>query len=143
MRYIFTIIGLLATMFAYGQSENTSTLADSLLQQIDQADEVKKVAIYNKLSSLYHTTNPKKSVEYAQKAINLSQNNNFRIGVARGLNNIGQAQAIRGNYVNALAYYLRALTMIEAERPEMVASDKANMLGNIAEVYYRISSKKG
>lgn len=137
MRYIFTIVGLLATMFAYGQSDNTSSLADSLLQQIDQADQVKKVEIYNKLSSLYHTTNPQKSVEYAQKAINLSQNNNFRIGIARGLNNVGQAQAIRGNYVNALAYYLRALTMIETERPEMVASDKADMLGNIAEVYYQ------
>ncbi|HAS42089.1 MAG TPA: hypothetical protein DCS93_16530 [Microscillaceae bacterium] len=137
MKYIFTIIGLLAIMFAYGQSDGTSALTDSLIQKIDKAKGLNKVVILNKLSSLFLSTNPQKSIEYAQKAINTSQEINFKPGAGRGLNNIGQAQLIQGNYVNALAYYLRALNIFENERQEVVVKDLSFVLSNIAGVYYQ------
>lgn len=137
MRYSFTFLGLLATLFAFGQSDSTSTLADSLVKQADNTTDIKKIAILNKLSVIYHSTNPQKSLTYGQEAVNLSQTNSFRPGMARGLSNIGRAHALQGNYVNALAYYLRALTIFENERQEVVIKDLSLVLDYIAKVYYQ------
>lgn len=136
MKYFFAFLGLLATLFAYGQSDSTSILTDSLVKQVDSTKGIQKTEILNQLSTIYHSTNPQKSLQYGQEAVNLSQTINFRPGLAKGLSNVGHSHALQGNYVNALAYYLRALTIFETLTSEIVGNDLAEVLDRIAEVYY-------
>lgn len=139
MKYIFTFLGLLATLFAYGQSDSTSILTDSLVKQVDNIQGIAKLKALNRLSTLYHSTNPTKSLKYGQEAINLAQKLDANIEMARALSNIGFAYTLQGSYISALAYYLRALDILEKEKPILTQKDLAQTLSRLAQVYYQKS----
>ncbi|EAY32071.1 tetratricopeptide repeat-containing sensor histidine kinase [Microscilla marina] len=137
MKYIFTFVGLLATLFAYGQSDSTSILTDSLEKRVGSTQGSKKIKILLRLSTLYHSTNPTKSLKYGQEAVNLSQRVKARPEMARALSNIGYVYTLQGNYISALAYYLRALDILQKENPALVQTELAKTLDRLAQVYYQ------
>lgn len=142
MKYFFTFLGLLVTLFAYGQSDSTSVLTDDLVRQVDSLNGIEKIKVLNRLSTRYHSTNPTKSLQYGQEAVNLSQQAKANIPMARALSNIGVAYTLQGNYISALAYYLRALKILEKEDPNLTQKDLAQTLARLAQVYYQKSYHK-
>lgn len=86
---LFCIFVSAARIFA---QEKSCTDRDLLL-----APEQKKVEILNCLSENTRNSDPKKAMNYAEKALNLSKKLNDKIGEANSLSNIGVCYYYTGN----------------------------------------------
>ncbi|MFH1321230.1 MAG: tetratricopeptide repeat protein [Bacteroidota bacterium] len=107
---------------------------DSLLKLLDTAKEdTNKVNILNDLCSAYQNSDPEKAKKYGKLALSQAEMLEYKKGIARSYDNMGNIHKNQGNYDKALEYYLKSLKIMEE------ANDKrgrTNSLGNIGVIYY-------
>ncbi len=93
---------------------------------------------YNNLRSVYYNKgNYPLAVEYALKALKISETINDKLGIATVLGNIGIIYWNQGDYPKALDYNFRALKLAEELQDKIKT---AAFLGNIGIIYYDLQN---
>ena len=73
----------------------------------------KKVGILNQLASAYRHSDPRKTEDYAHQALVLAEKLHSKKDIANSHQMIGVSSEIRGDYNNALQYFLKSLRIFE------------------------------
>ncbi|MCK4663025.1 MAG: tetratricopeptide repeat protein [Bacteroidales bacterium] len=115
-----------------GIISQNSLVIDSLLSELNKADDTTKIKIYNSLCWEYRNFNYSLAIQYGKKALLLAEDIHFYKETGTSLSFIGVAYRNLGNYPKALEYYLKALQRsIEEDNQE----EKAYSLINIGNFY--------
>lgn len=110
MNSLFPFFFLLFTLNIYAQSSEV----DSLKNKLNNSSTASKIDILNDLAEKYSYIDLDTSFLYAKEALKLSEKSNNQIGIGKSYIKIGNVYFDRGNYSQALNYYLKALN--EGER---------------------------
>lgn len=87
---------------------------DSLESELENAEGKNKIEIYNDLASYYYKVDKKeKSLEYANKALNLSRDIGNKLQEAYSYRNMGKAHYSSGEYEMAINYFNFAYRLFE------------------------------
>lgn len=108
-KYILFILLILffcnsGTMSFFVFADNQDKI-DSLEKIVPISSGSKKANILNRLAKENLTISPRKSIEYAQKALELSEKFDNKEEQATAFNNMGKGHYYTGNYDEALKYY--------------------------------------
>jgi len=87
---------------------------DSLIEILPELSDIEFIDASNKLALAYSLNDSKKSLDYAEKALELSDKENYPEGKAMALYSIGNSQYILDNYSEALASHLSALWLFDS-----------------------------
>ncbi len=98
-----------------------------------------KVSLLNEISACLWYADPNESVEYAEQAMLIAQQNNYQYGLLKAYNNIGVINDSRGNYGKALEYYIKSLE-ISRDLGDTKSTSKA--LNNIGVLYESLGEYK-
>lgn len=132
MRYYFTVFFVFISFLSFAQKHEQS-LIDSLTQKLSLTKEdTNKVNLLDKLSYCYSTIDPDKGVQYGEAAMKLSQQLNWKSGVAKANADLGINYQAKSDYTRALEYNLQALKLSEELNKRMSI---AGNLANISLVY--------
>jgi len=107
---------------------------DSLKSALEDAEDVEKINILNELFKSYRNSVPKLALSYAEAAFELSEELNYTKGIATSLNNIGVIYSHRGEFDEALNYFLRAVRVHQQSNEQ---EEMAFTYGNIGNLYSR------
>jgi signal transduction histidine kinase len=113
----------------------TQTKIDSLETQLKIVTKNEKIDILNELSQLYYEISPQKTIEYSNRALELSQQSNYKEGEAQALKNIGTGNYYQSNYDIALEYYFKSLEIFKELEDKEGAS---TILNNIGIIYWKL-----
>ena len=113
----------------------SQTKIDSLETQLKIVNKNEKIDILNELSQLYYEILPQKTIEYSNRALELSQQSNYKEGEAQALKNIGTGNYYQSNYDIALEYYFKSLEILEEIEDKEGAS---SILNNIGIIYWKL-----
>ena len=114
MRKSIYLLALFIFLSAVCFSQNQKT--DSLITVLNNAkNDIGKAQLYNTISDEFKTSDPKKMLQYANLALQLSQKINYKSAEGNGFLNIGVANIILGNYSVALDNFTKAQTIFEKE----------------------------
>ncbi len=113
MTKVFLYIFLLFSLFANSQSKPIDSLFIALKKAKNNTD---KVQTLNAIADEYKTSNPKLMLDYAKKALQLSQQIQFKVGEGNAYLNIGNSNIITGNYPIALQNFTLAQELFENEK---------------------------
>ena len=95
------------------QFSNTQQTIDSLENILKTTSEKEKPAVFNELADIYIGISPKKSKEYADKALKLANNNADKKQESKAYINLGIVFYYMSNYDKSLEYYKKALQILE------------------------------
>ena len=89
---------------------------DSLVVVLQKTkNDINKAQLLNEIANQYKTSDPQKMLQYAQKALQLSQKIRFKIAEGNAFINFGNANIILGNYPVALQNFANAQVIFENE----------------------------
>jgi len=129
--------GIWLLLLGFALLANAQQEIDSIHTKLRLAkDDSFKVNILLALSKAYMGTDPKGAILYAGQARDLSEKIQFQKGLAYALKNIGNANAMSGNFLEALESWEKSLAVFSA------MGDKkgvANILSNEGALYYNKS----
>ncbi|RKZ34755.1 hypothetical protein DRQ33_01465 [bacterium] len=108
-----------------------------LAEELESADNRRKVEILNELSVVSAEDSPEKAIQYGERALKLARKIGDRKGEANSLSNISKAYIKTGAYEKALEYQNKSLEIWEEVDNQ---SKIANSLHNIGVIYYFISN---
>lgn len=109
---------------------------DSLLVLLNKTrSDIDKVKIYNHLADEYKTSNPKATIYYATKALQLSKKIGFKIEEGSAYNNLGNANILIGNYLQALDNFSKAQLVFENELAVSSEENKTEIKNGLARAY--------
>ena len=129
---IVIVAFLLISLFANAQNK----VVDSLTNLLNTSkSEIKKAQLLNQISDEYKTINPKDMIDFASKALQLAQKNNFKIEQGNAYHHIGNANVILGNYEKALDNFLREQTIFENELNSKSLKNKLVLKNGLARAY--------
>ena len=134
MKNILLILGLQLVLFSPSWADDKKTLLDSLqnlLHQHPDSDTV-RVNILNKIGYEYWIVDPVRSVQYGNKALELSDSLEYLPGAALAKRVIGVANWTQGNYEEGLTYLMEALTQYQSLKDSLGI---ANVLLNTGLIY--------
>ena len=98
MRYFFIlIVAVLTVSLLIADSR-----IDSMEVSLETADQNEKVVILNELSQAYQEISARKSITYAQSALQISHESGIAKDVAESLTNLGSAYYQLSNFKKAL-----------------------------------------
>lgn len=87
---------------------------DSLKVVLEQsANDTNKVIVLNTLSDKLYNSTPFLALKYSQTALKLSQELDYKRGIAKSYNNIGIVYYCQGKYSEALDSYLKAIKIYD------------------------------
>ena len=109
------------------------TKIDSLEAVLNEVDGKKRIAVLNKLSSLYININPEISYDCAIQAYELAKKEDDKRGVADALNNIGHYFRMTNDFDKALESFQQALDIYRKLKGD---HDIANIYDNIGHIYW-------
>src|SRR6187402_1386674 len=96
----------------FGFSKNK--IANSLIMVLNNTkNDIDKVNLLNDIANNYKTTDPKLVLQYAEKALQLSQRIRYKLAEGNALLNIGNGNIILGNYSRALQNFADAQQIFE------------------------------
>src|SRR4051794_1328859 len=123
---------LLFTLFTQSHAQSYSKV-DSLKKELDKArSDTEKVWLMHFISFNSVYTRPDSAMWFAQNELRLAEKMKYRVGEARGLNDIGNVLFEIGNNPKGLETLFRALqTSEDVNDAKMIATS----LGNIGEAY--------
>ncbi len=127
---IFLILLWLGTLYS------VDNYIEDLEIAIEQASGTEKIQKLNILSQAYRETYPRKSIEYANQAMELSKQYDLINETANSFDNIGLGYYFGGNYDQALYFYQKALEI------RIRVDDKNNLANtyiNIGLAYGKLS----
>ncbi|MBL4655895.1 MAG: tetratricopeptide repeat protein [Bacteroidia bacterium] len=123
--FFFTFLISIVT-FYYSFSQNQ---IDSLEIELERVvSDTLRINILNSIGYLTERTAPKKSLDYSNKAIELSKEIGYPFGIGQGLNNRGVVYNYQGNYKQALEDHINAMKIREK------ISDSAGIAASIANI---------
>lgn len=118
MRYFLVLIVIVFTISLLMAGEQI----DSLEIYLKTAGQNEKVVTLNELSQAYQEISARKSITYAQSALQISQESGIRSDIAKSLANLGSAYYHLSNYKKALEFHSNSLEIYQQ------LTDKAGML---------------
>lgn len=125
---------LIAFLFLFQKVIAQNRQIDSLQQILNTAStDTAKVHLLNKISSSLWYSHPDLSMEYAQKALNLSKRLQYQNGIKVAYNNIGLINDHRGNYPEALRCFLKTLEICELSNDIKTMAEVLNTIGVLNE----------
>ncbi|MDP8269602.1 MAG: tetratricopeptide repeat protein [Candidatus Tenebribacter davisii] len=104
---ILFVVSCLASMLTAG------TRIDSLEVYLNTAEQNEKVAILNELSQAYQEISVRKSIEFAQTALQLAQESEIKEDIAESFATLGSSYYFLSNYKKALEYHSSALELYQ------------------------------
>ena len=105
IRILYVLIFLASCLFA---SNKIDSLEKVLKQNLSDTERVKTLS---KLCWEYNDYNPKKALEYGNKALELAKQIGFKKGEAMAYNNMGSAYSGQGDYEMMMEYYKKGLEL--------------------------------
>ena len=133
-KYPLLPIVLVLLNFPYVQSQphQQEFTIDSLLTALESAEDTTRVNILNKLSKEFEFREPEKSYEFGEEAVRLSEEIDYKEGLAYGYMNIGNYYTEQGAYDNAIKYFEYSLDVYKKIGD---VSGKQSILNNIGNVH--------
>src|ERR1035437_1571014 len=127
---ILNALFLIPNSFSFAQNKNIDSLL-TLLKN-DKADTNKVIHSYKLCSEykdigLYDT-----ALHYGNAALQLAQQLNFKMGIAKSFHTIGIVYCLQNNYTKALDYWSKALKLFEELK---IKKGIAAVFGNFGIVY--------
>lgn len=112
MRSIILALILLLSNIAYGQAQTVRENLDLLLTEVSTMQEdTNKVWHYYDISYKYFQVAPDTGVIYGEKALQLSEELNFRRGIAYAHKAIARCHATQNDYPTALNHFQQSLSL--------------------------------
>ncbi|HRH64783.1 MAG TPA: adenylate/guanylate cyclase domain-containing protein [Bacteroidia bacterium] len=128
MKRIFLILLWLATS-EVSASKQGKALIDSLLSAMSATkDDTNRVNILNTISYTYFSINPDTGIAFGEMALKLSEQINWKKGIANSYSNIATNYLSKSDYPKTLEYLLTALKINE------VLGLKKNIASNLATI---------
>lgn len=104
--------------------------ADSLLSVIAKSSiDTAKINALIELSASLKSTDTKKAFPYAAEALALSEKTDFKTGIARSYNLMGDLYRWESNYVQAKEFYFKAFDLFKELNDQKGMSSAANYIG--------------
>ena len=127
--FLFSV--LLFSFFCNAQNRK----ADSLVLILPKAkNDIDKVQLLNTIADEYKNSDPKLMLLYGNQALQLAAKIKFKTAQGNALLNLGNANIILGNYLEALRYFSKAQTIFESAL-EDTNSDAKNIKNGLARAY--------
>jgi tetratricopeptide (TPR) repeat protein len=121
-----------------------SKAIDSLNTLLGQAkNDIDKAQLLNAISSEYRQSDPKKTLEFAQKALSLSRKIKYNLAEGNAYLNLGNGNIVLGNYPEALRNFSNAQLVFEKEAEsgdKEIKNGLARAYGSIGIVFSEQSS---
>ncbi|NUM51079.1 MAG: tetratricopeptide repeat protein [Flavobacteriales bacterium] len=125
---------LLLGIMPFSLFSQQTTLIDSLQNLYNKAThDTIRVELLNDLSWEWNTVDYNKAKRFANKALQISLNNNFQRGIATSYNMLASVYDYSAKYDSAIYFYDKAL---EIRRKLKDKAGSANILNNIGGSYY-------
>ena len=125
---------VLLSINTLGQKQGIE-LIDSLKTRLKISDEdTSKVRLLGKLSFQYYHFDTDSGIYYAKQAIALSENLNWKMGLAFSYNYLGTNYAVKGDFPQALEYFGKSLSTYTEIGDKQGIAFLSNNLGN----FYRM-----
>lgn len=128
LKNIFIFFSLLTTSFSYAQQQK---VIDSLLQEEVQQKGIAKIKTLNELSWQLRKSNDSTGIRYALKALELSQEQNYYLGISDAYNRLGSIAKHQKKIGQAKKYYNKALSIDEKQNYKYGIARANNQLGII------------
>lgn len=122
---IMAIVGVLYCTPLLAQDEDPTVA----LEQLEGEEKIKG---YNDLYKEYINSEPEKALEYAKIAFELSQEAEYKKGIASGYNNLGVFHRGQGTLDKALEYYIKSLRISQEIGNR---EGEATAMNNIGTIY--------
>ena len=127
MKKYYVFILILVVNFCFAKQSKIDSLIT--LSNTTTEDSI-KVIVSNQLSELLRYQNPDTALLFANKALILSQKNNWKEDEARALISVGTVHWQQGDYVSALDFYEKVLLVLENKKPSVILLSLYNGFGN-------------
>ncbi len=132
MKFFCFLIILILSINLFSQ-----TNIDSLETRLKIVSNKEKVEVLNELAQAYKNNLPEKTMEYGEKALELSKKINYKKGEAHALNNIATAYYISSDYNRSIEIFLEALHLFEDIEDKKNIAQTLNNIG----LTYNVLSK--
>ncbi len=127
---IILIIAL--SIFNSSISFGNESVVDSLLNELNIVKEdSSKIKLFLKISWEYHTSRPKETIAYGERALGLSKAIEYKKGEISSLNHIGIGYDILGDLDKAMEYYKGACKAAEEMGNKRMVRSYTNNVGLI------------
>jgi len=105
---------------------------DSLIQQLDyQLSDTAKIDMLNKIADDFLYINSDKMDDYARQALELSEEIDYKKGIAESYNNLSIFFGTKGIYNQAIDYVFKSLKIMEEENNRSGVAKCYNIIGII------------
>src|SRR6476620_6481277 len=122
---------LIFTADVWSQNQKIDSL-NSVLK--NTTNDIDKAKLLNAIADEYKSSDPKAMLDYANRALQLSQTIKFKIAEGNANLNLGNANIITGNYPEALKYFSNAQSIFEKEL-ETASENNNEIKNNLARAY--------
>ncbi len=107
---------------------------DSLQQQLSNSpDDTVRIRLLNEISTELWYSDTKRSMDFAQQALQLSEQLEHKDGIKTAYNNIGVIYDHQGNYPEALRYFLKTIALSEQTQDRKTMAKALNNIGVLYE----------
>ena len=127
---------LILLFFCCSAIFSQNNAVDSLFIVLQKTkNDIDKAQLLNEIANQYKTSDPQKMLQYAQKALQLSQKIKFKIAEANAFINFGNANIILGNYPVALQNFANAQVIFENELNKSTPDRLLEIKNGLARTY--------
>ncbi|HEX7414206.1 MAG TPA: tetratricopeptide repeat protein [Bacteroidia bacterium] len=130
MKKVLLVVAVVFAVSGFGQNKKIDSL--QALLKTDKQD-TNKVKHLSDLGWILKQSNPDTAIILGNQALSIAEKTEWKKGIAKSLSNLGTYYRLKGNYLKALDYFLKALKIDEELKDK---SGMAKRLGNIGIVYY-------
>lgn len=134
----FTFLFILLTEFSFSQNQRIVDSVRSILNK--QSPDTIAVNCFIQLGSEYKNNEPQKAMEFAKKALDLSQKLKFKQGIANSYHLLGMINSNLSNNDKAMESYLLSLKINEELGNKKQMSTAYNNIGSL--YYYQGNYEK-
>ena len=133
-----TVIYLLIIFFPPGILAQDQHYIDSLVLKLDQKlEDTSRIQLLNTIASDLYYVNSEKIFDFARQALELSEQINYKIGIAKAYNNLGIYYRTKGIYNKSIDYFFNSLYIMEDLNNMKGVARSYNLIGII---YYYLSN---
>ena len=116
---------------AFSQRQGRAYL-DSLLLAQKPLQDTNQACLLDTISKLFDRYNPDSGIYYGKQGLKMSEDLQWKRGMAKAYNSLGANYEAKTENPNALEYYFKALTLFEELNDQ---NSREKTLGNIGNIY--------
>ncbi len=128
--HLFGVLALFFSSLVYANAQNRIDSLEKILHSVQKP--LARVDALNDLTAYYLDRNIDKSLQYAQEARQIAEEQSYAKGEAVARTNIGNLYAQAGNYENAVQSYVKALKIVDDNQ---LPAQKLKILSSIGIIY--------